>query len=163
MSLSENNHHVESDESSNPMGLKEKDESQETDIDDEYLQEDEWELKRRVNILFRNCGNEPPNKKALKYLNGASDKYKDYVMVNGPPVRPKAGQVFLYKPRDSPNVKNVVILDQYLWYSSDYSYQTNNFVKKHRYYARNPEKRSYNLNFSRRVYYSTEKKIKDRV
>ena len=87
------NHDVETDESSISTGLKEKDESQ-TDIDHEYLQEDEWELKRRVNILFRNCGNEPPNKKALKYLNGASDKYKDYVMVNGPPVRPKAGQVF---------------------------------------------------------------------
>jgi hypothetical protein len=116
--------------------------------------------KRKHNKIFKKCGSSPPDNKAAKYLLNANVKYKDFIM-NLPPIRAKAGQVFLYKPETA--MKTVSIADQYNWISSDYRTQKNNpSIKRHRYYSRNAGG-VYNAKFQRYVYYCMNQDIEDRI
>ena len=121
----------------------------------------EWELKRKVNKVFRECGETAPDAKAVKYLEKAETKYKKYV-TQLPPIRPRAGQVFLYKPNYQ--MKKITINEHYAWYSTEYTFsKENKTIKRQKYYATSNTSRSYNTKFSRVVYFSIEKEIKDRV
>lgn len=110
----------------------------------------EWVLKRNVNKVFKTCRFFPPDTKKFKYLKNSEGKYNEYIM-KCPPVRPKGGQIFLFKP-EQPLIK-ITISDHYRWYSSRIKISPENQIRRHRYYAYDAEKKSSNTKFIRYVYY----------
>ncbi len=122
-----------------------------------------WDLKRKVNLVFKKCWKFPPNDKAHKYLTDVDGKYQKFLMTS-PPVRPKGGEIFLYKdPSPNPN-KKVSITDQYRWQSSIYRYlKSHPTVKRQKYYAVNYGEKYLNTNFKRYVYFENDKSIHDRI
>jgi hypothetical protein len=122
---------------------------------------DEWDLKRNVNLVFKRYNEGIPNCKAKKYLINLKGKYDKFIM-NTPPLRPLAGQVFLYKPIQP--LSKISISDQYRWHSSDTrTIDEENQIKKQRYYSKPFGDDRSNKDFLRFIYYSIEQKLEERL
>ncbi len=121
----------------------------------------EWDLKRNVNVVFKRYNDGLPDSKASKYLLNRENRYDKFIM-NTPPIRPLAGQIFLYKPIQ-PLIK-ISITDQYRWHSSDSKIiDEENQIKRQRFYSKPFGDERSNKDFSRFVYYSLNQKLEERI
>jgi hypothetical protein len=111
-------------------------------------------------IVFKTFEDGPPDSDALKFLLNPKSEYDPFIM-RTPPVRPKAGQIFLYKPKKASNT--VSIRDQHRWFSSEYKIDEENQIKRQKYYSRDIENCVYNREFKRNIYYSLLKNSEDRI
>jgi len=80
-----------------------------------------------VNKVFKTCRFFPPDTKVFKYLKNSEGKYNEYIM-KCPPVRPKGGQIFLFKPEQPLN--KITISDHYRWYSSRIKINPENQIRR---------------------------------
>jgi hypothetical protein len=122
---------------------------------------DEWDLKRNVNLVFKRFNDGLPDSKVAKYLLNHENKYDKFVM-NTPPLRPLAGQIFLYKPIKP--LTKISISDQYRWHSSDTrTIDEENQINKHRFYSKPYGDDRSNKEFLRFIYYSVKQKPEERL